>query len=89
MQTQIESSAYQNGKRIVVQTVTYSLSDDLFQLGNLQNQMAHIVRRIEEVTTVEPNGDRERELARLQVEHDRLSAELTVQYAIVHGYELV
>lgn len=80
------SSTYQNGDRVVVQTVTYKLSDDIIQLGQLQNQLGRIIKRIEELHAVESNDSVVRELANFEIERTRVTAEVAVQQAHVDGY---
>lgn len=88
MTTEIISSIYQNGTRLVSQTVIYNQSDDIIQLGMLQNQLGHVVRRLEGLSTKESNDSIITEFNRLQDERAKLIEEIQAQQSYVDGYDI-
>lgn len=86
MTTTTNSTRYENGNRIVEQTVTYATSDDIIQLAQYQNQLGYTVKRIEDLKLVEATEATAQELSRLAVERARFEQLVIEQQAIVDGY---
>lgn len=79
MVTTVISNTYANGRRTATQEVTYTKSEDLFQLANLQRQYEEVQKNIAE------NTDEQR-LERLLVERTRIETDRAAQQLIVDGY---
>ena len=73
------STAYQNGRRVAQQKVTFEKSDDLFALANLYRQHEIICTQI---AAAAPGVDTEV----LGAEKTRVEAEITLQQSYVDGY---
>lgn len=78
MQTEIISNVYDNGKRVSVQRVTYTKSEDYMKYGSLQQQYEKICSQLEAGT-----GSKDF----LTSEKERLDKLLVEQKAILDGYE--
>lgn len=79
MTTVITSNNYVSGKRVATQEVTYTKSEDLFYLANLQRQYEDIQKNIAE-NTEEPR------MERLIQERTRIETERAAQQLIVDNY---
>ena len=73
------SVAYQNGRRVAQQKVTFEKSDDLFALANLYRQHEIICTQI---AAVPPGVD----TSALNAEKTRLEGEIIIQQGYVDGY---
>lgn len=80
MTTVINSTTYQDGKRITEQTVTYLKSDDIQALGRLQMNLAATLQQLEKMNGTEPQYER---LVSSKAVYEQAIA---AQQAIVDGY---
>lgn len=83
MVTTINSIRYENGRRYAEQTVEYTLSDDILQLAQLQNQLGQVVRRMEGYVG-QPGAAAE--LARANEERARYETAIAAQQQLIYGY---
>lgn len=87
MKAEINSMEYKNGGRVVVQTVTYSKSDDIFTLAKLHNQRAQYVRRIEQLEAAKTEEkDYSEQIKAVSAELALVEAEITLYEEYVRGY---
>lgn len=79
--TEVESSTFKDGKRVCVQTVTYSRSDDLQTLGRLHMNLAMALNQLEKVQFSDAAYDR------LLTNISNLEEQVAAQQLIVDGYK--
>lgn len=85
MEKSIAGYTYENGKRIVMQRISYSKSDDLFALAELYRQHETLQKRVESTST-EPIS--EEKLQEINEQKTRLESKIKEQQIIVDGYAL-
>jgi len=88
MKVSSESSRHDKGERIVTQTISYTLSDDLFSLSEMQGRYARIVKRIEELNAAESNDSVVRELERLSKDRVQIMLDIVAQQENVDGHKI-
>ncbi len=79
MEAIITSTEYVNGNRVTVQNVTYTKSEDVRTLGNLYNQLAMVLARIETASD-------EAIIEMLIKERKSVEDKIQEQEAIIAGY---
>jgi len=77
--TEIISNEYQNGSRVCTQRVTYTKSEDLYMLANLQRQLEMLTNDLQNATD-------EQQIAHLRVRLEACERDLQIQWDYVNGY---
>jgi hypothetical protein len=91
----IKSVTFENGRRVEVVENTYSPSDDMMKLGQLQNMLGQMMARKEQLLAIKAeaeanpeaaNVDYKSELTRIDGEMDTYTALISKQQEYVSGY---
>lgn len=88
----ITSSTYADGRRVEVVENTYSPSDDMMKLGQLQNMLGQMMARQEQILAQIETADEnvrsgyEAEMARLEIEMATYTVLIQKQEEYVDGY---
>ena len=91
--SKVTSVTFENGRRTEVVENTYSPSDDMMKLGQLQNMLGQMMARKEQLLTIKAeadpgaaNIDYNSELTRIDGEMDTYTALIAKQQEYVSGY---